>query len=105
MRISDWSSDVCSSDLLGGRRQFRRWRGRRHDLLLGERGRDRRHLFLAGGESGEGGGDAAQLVEQSAVGLGRAAQQSEILVAADGGCGGVVQLGRGSCRVRVCQYV
>src|SRR3546814_4039425 len=24
MRISDWSSDVCSSDLIG------RWRGRRH---------------------------------------------------------------------------
>src|SRR3546814_5691147 len=23
MRISDWSSDVCSSDLIGGRRQLR----------------------------------------------------------------------------------
>src|SRR3546814_2969315 len=27
MRISDWSSDVCSSDLVGGRRAFRRQHG------------------------------------------------------------------------------
>src|SRR3546814_12490661 len=25
MRISDWSSDVCSSDLIGGGPDFRRW--------------------------------------------------------------------------------
>src|SRR3546814_11355520 len=25
MRISDWSSDVCSSDLIGGFRNARRW--------------------------------------------------------------------------------
>src|SRR3546814_5952096 len=37
MRISDWSSDVCSSDLLGGgqpvaaQQQRRRRRGRAHD--------------------------------------------------------------------------
>src|SRR3546814_16175479 len=35
MRISDWSSDVCSSDLRGGR-------VRHHRVVLGERGGDPR---------------------------------------------------------------
>src|SRR3546814_20982210 len=38
MRISDWSSDVCSSDLASCRRHRRRVRqGRSHGLLHGDR--------------------------------------------------------------------
>src|SRR3546814_16057683 len=38
MRISDWSSDVCSSDLLAGYRPHRaRRRRKRHDPLSAER--------------------------------------------------------------------
>src|SRR3546814_3463756 len=66
MRISDWSSDVCSSDLLGcvesdhlSERQFHQYRG--HDGI----GCDRRS---------------------------RAFRSRE-------------QIGRASCRERVCQYV
>src|SRR3546814_4516546 len=61
MRISDWSSDVCSSDLQGRQRAL---------------------------ERGGGGGLRAR-----ADGPGRPA----------GHCG--LQIGRASCRERVCQYV
>src|SRR3546814_6155148 len=40
MRISDWSSDVCSSDL-GGEKLLRR---RRHRFDLGRRDADRRQI-------------------------------------------------------------
>src|SRR3546814_1267982 len=74
MRISDWSSDVCSSDLaslsvarggglFSGRRRLRR-------LLLR---RERRMHDLA--------------------------------VADDAGVGDDLEIGRASCRERVCQYV
>src|SRR3546814_15600755 len=64
MRISDWSSDVCSSDLRGDRRG-RRCRGQRGDRQQRRKGRGR------WGRRGGGGG----------------------------------QIGRASCRGRVCQYV
>src|SRR3546814_18286187 len=41
MRISDWSSDVCSSDLFGAQRFYlKEDRGRRHDATSGDRGID-----------------------------------------------------------------
>src|SRR3546814_2139284 len=73
MRISDWSSDVCSSDL--GRacaaRQARRW------------------LWVVAGRGWAAGfARGAASVERSRAG--RASRG---------------QLGRASCRARVCQYV
>src|SRR3546814_2660084 len=82
MRISDWSSDVCSSDL--DRVVERRSRFRRdvrlipveiHDVRPRRAFHDRRRRRRRGGGGGGGGG---------------------------GGAGAV---GRASCRGRVCQYV
>src|SRR3546814_5752141 len=78
MRISDWSSDVCSSDLLPGRPG---------DRLL-DAGRDRivqalsRPLLL----------DAAPGLSDRDRGGRRRGAHGE-------------QIGRASCRERVCQYV
>src|SRR3546814_15876657 len=112
MRISDWSSDVCSSDLGcdgGGvaqrlvphRRHVRARRrrrlvlrrppegrdppARREHLVLGGRGRDPRPSRRARGRGG-GGAERAH--------RGRGA-----------GGAGPGQIGRASCRERVCQYV
>src|SRR3546814_4057946 len=76
MRISDWSSDVCSSDLPSRvLRQTRRWA-----------------RFRGNGEERRNGGTGRQAGRQ---GRGRerwcAQHRSEI--------------GRASCRERVCQYV
>src|SRR3546814_8338055 len=77
MRISDWSSDVCSSDLFSRNRRWRRMRGMRgrrfrarfFELPIGWKGRAGRHPMVrprdgaaAGAEAlrteggGEGGG-------------------------------------------------
>src|SRR3546814_10314042 len=73
MRISDWSSDVCSSDLLR-RQQFRQVQP---------------CPFAAGAEADHAiGGSQA-----------RAASWQRSLVDRPG------QIGRASCRERVCQYV
>src|SRR3546814_1046934 len=82
MRISDWSSDVCSSDLArreehdwtlraGGAGAVRTLRG--GDRRLADRGLSRR---AAGGAQRRGGGPDAG-----------------------------AEIGRASCRERVCQYV
>src|SRR3546814_3113213 len=47
VRISDWSSDVCSSDLLDG--------GRRHRYRAEDRGRDRLRALAAAVADGCGG--------------------------------------------------
>src|SRR3546814_16694018 len=96
MRISDWSSDVCSSDL-----------GCRGFLDLGERGG---HIAAAGGARRVGGGaDDDEVVVHhvgaaDAVALGderlfrRLGMHEEHAAVA-------VQIGRASCRERVCKYV
>src|SRR3546814_8599142 len=68
MRISDWSSDVCSSDLRGGE------------------------------HGGEGRGDGGQL---------RRVEQAKGGEPDDGACEARrhEEIGRASCRERVCQYV
>src|SRR3546814_9780135 len=80
MRISDWSSDVCSSDLLDGvgdpvdlGDEVARVRDG-DAVLLGDLGRDGRRS-LAHGPAGGRGGDQHP-----------------------------AQIGRASCRERVCQY-
>src|SRR3546814_1356457 len=84
MRISDWSSDVCSSDLVagagggvdgGGDGVEARLRG----LPLGQA----RAGDLEGADLGDGGADHA----------------------GEGGVAAPQEIGRASCRERVCQYV
>src|SRR3546814_15493524 len=99
MRISDWSSDVCSSDLLLADEAFGRpavhrvARGREHALV--ERG--------GGIEFEEGVGEVAISGTDLGLILGRAgrfrrkqeAQRADL----------AAEIGRASCRERVCQYV
>src|SRR3546814_14612713 len=112
MRISDWSSDVCSSDLIGvGAERLRRRFDRR---LIARRERAQRMLdavaklprHLVGNVDRVLGDeidadalrsdqphDLLDLVEQRA---GRIVEQQVRLVE---------EIGRASCRERVCQYV
>src|SRR3546814_12458434 len=97
MRISDWSSDVCSSDLpalvaLGG--------VVRVDQQLDEIGIDRfvlapRFAFARGGRGSVGGGNA----------LPRLAERRGVDEAGAGLFERLGEIGRAACRARVCQYV
>src|SRR3546814_1144084 len=79
MRISDWSSDVCSSDLEGRARATV--------------SQDRLHpLFADHSRQCQGGGSAARRGGRD----GLAPEQHRIYRR---------QIGRASCRERVCQYV
>src|SRR3546814_13127933 len=100
MRISDWSSDVCSSDLLG-RRQARR-REQAAGILLA-------HVVGEGLEALAAGGDevlvehplaAVVTLEQPLV-----EQLEQPAVAVEAHLEEEVEIGRASCRERVCQYV
>src|SRR3546814_20325510 len=97
MRISDWSSDVCSSDL---------------DLLIHlQRARcasKRRSAFLI--SASEFPRLRGQLPEQSAIvplDLLAYGERRSILIPAvfRQMSQGIVKIGRASCRERVCQYV
>src|SRR3546814_20817510 len=79
MRISDWSSDVCSSDLLR----------RRQQLILAEGG----HQRLARGVMT---GIAAAVGDRLLDGSQIAAPQPVVVIE---------EIGRASCRESVCQYV
>src|SRR3546814_10737137 len=81
MRISDWSSDVCSSDL-GGQR-IEEQQAARLQLAL--------HQSHARRRSGEA---AAHVVVDADVALEAVEAPGEAL-----------PIGRASCRERVCQYV
>src|SRR3546814_3080693 len=86
MRISDWSSDVCSSDLLDGVALVRRQAfadGGRIGAAAPVAGDELRHQAEALGEALPQGREVAGLVHQHAV----------------------AEIGRASCRERVCQYV
>src|SRR3546814_15942839 len=83
MRISDWSSDVCSSDLLAGGDH-----AQRRLAAVGEQVLHVAHLHAGG----------------------MRAQQAAVAAASIGHVAGVVhrsrrEIGRASCRERVCQYV
>src|SRR3546814_11898552 len=83
MRISDWSSDVCSSDLRIVAQQFRRGDGDFPDL---------RPVHLED--------DVAPCGRHGVVDV-----DDGLLRAAQGFEGGGDQIGRASCRARVCQSV
>src|SRR3546814_3143529 len=80
MRISDWSSDVCSSDLA---RLYPHAPRRAHDRRPGGGGGDRPHPYRRGAELSAAG--PAQLMS--------------------GPIKSCPEIGRASCRERVCQYV
>src|SRR3546814_14794269 len=107
MRISDWSSDVCSSDLVRLVDAHAEGDGRHHDdpVLLEEA------VLMTG---------AAVLVEPGMVGQRRITLSGEPCcnlvdprarqAVDDAGVAGVLreeglEIGRASCRERVCQYV
>src|SRR3546814_18856222 len=89
MRISDWSSDVCSSDL--------------SPLLLigcGKMGGAMLAGWLAGPEADGG----VHVVEPNAGGMGELARHPRVTVHADA-ASPPGEIGRASCRERAWQYV
>src|SRR3546814_10341551 len=97
MRISDWSSDVCSSDLLG------------FDLPgIAGTGVGIGRLALEVAVGAEFGGNSGDVFDRSQVRLGvdaggiLAELVDELGVDQAVLCG---EIGRASCRERVCQYV
>src|SRR3546814_18497180 len=116
MRISDWSSDVCSSDLVG----LPAAKDGKLALELADRGGDQGYTP---GERGVGGGEAGgEIVRAVDDHVGARDQRGgvggiEAPAALDhghvgveprdrgGGGGGLGEIGRASCRERVCQYV
>src|SRR3546814_14212556 len=94
MRISDWSSDVCSSDLVG--RQVRQIGGTRPLLQRNLHGYRRHGIPLAGQFFG-GAGGCKQAPGQAKDAKGQAGIAKERDI--------TKKIGRASCRERVCQYV
>src|SRR3546814_10638182 len=84
MRISDWSSDVCSSDLLEVDERRLERRGQRAHLDIVAR-HDARPQLLRHRVGAAAAGDGARRFGELAGELG--------------------EIGRASCRDRVCQYV
>src|SRR3546814_10342083 len=85
MRISDWSSDVCSSDLAGiATCPYNRYVGHRGPSAQCRRPLDVSSLAGSSGGARRGGSCMSDIVT----------------VAID-----ATQIGRASCRERVCQYV
>src|SRR3546814_12561790 len=102
MRISDWSSDVCSSDLYGGRIEAER--GvlgiRLHDHLLARRKAAAvarparcRQSYRVQQSLGRGLGEGQVVGGEAAAGVG----QAEVIERGR-------QRGRASCREGVCKY-
>src|SRR3546814_16418519 len=84
MRISDWSSDVCSSDLTPGSQ----WPSAMPTIMHSATHSvsQRSNVFMAGFDGPMAASDMAFL-------------------SGDALAAGVDQIGRASCRERVCQYV
>src|SRR3546814_12176203 len=109
MRISDWSSDVCSSDLVRGGVALQHG-----NAPLGVALAQRREEGAAGNQpAGDGTAVEAELyrlVEQHLQEIGRAGiggrakvgDGLDLLLAVDRAARGI---GSSSCRERVCQYV
>src|SRR3546814_20276196 len=86
MRISDWSSDVCSSDLFGGEAG--------DGVFLGEIGDDdvRRHIVAAGDQFGELIEPVAAACDEDEVMAALRTRQREMR-AEPGGCAGAERRG------------
>src|SRR3546814_7555816 len=93
MRISDWSSDVCSSDLLGETQDDEVLPRRRGVALVGRKGQ---RLVRPDRDDGH---DDDREDDEDDPAPGETVQESEMR-AAD-----LFEIGRESCRERVCQSV
>src|SRR3546814_2696565 len=89
MRISDWSSDVCSSDLIGGIAAAAI--GER--AFLGHLGQERHVFYVEGFVELEARVEPAETVVFG--GIRNVMPRTHVFE----------QIGRASCRERVCQYV
>src|SRR3546814_15692690 len=94
MRISDWSSDVCSSDLIEGPRSQLPPRG---GVL------HRRIGTARGPDTGAGGAESLAAAAQPHPRGGLPARRRPRPEQGQRGAAG--EIGRASCRERVCQYV
>src|SRR3546814_14578902 len=108
MRISDWSSDVCSSDLLPGRRDHlsAAWHlaAAAPPARAGEKAMSGSDLLVVDGISKSFRGLRAVTRASLAVPEGGIVS----LIGPPGAAGGIcspLEIGRASCRGRVCQYV
>src|SRR3546814_13143078 len=105
MRISDWSSDVCSSDLL------RRENGVPARLARCRHGRQRAAMKTMVKRNDLVGAVATHLapfarqLDGAFVGFGTAIGKEDAIEARCTGQAFGQQIGRASCRERVCQYV
>src|SRR3546814_14603857 len=103
MRISDWSSDVCSSDLLAGSTPAVA-DGRRGAVQRRHRDRDDVQQAAAQGRPAiDAHGREADVREGRPRHAG--ADRTPLPRSARGGMILEAQIGRASCRERVCQYV
>src|SRR3546814_2698335 len=84
MRISDWSSDVCSSDL----------------IVVKPVAPILRHIEMFSGNTILGDGSVIMILDPNGI----ASATGEISMAGDH-VADTVEIGRASCRERVCQYV
>src|SRR3546814_12377933 len=103
MRISDWSSDVCSSDLLVVLED-----GQSQGVAVDD-GTIAAGIVVVAAE-GDGGraGDAADMDVEAGLGGLRLAGDVAFRIDLGGGRRDMhreVEIGRASCRERVCQYV
>src|SRR3546814_16299256 len=99
MRISDWSSDVCSSDLL-----FRYYFSDAHSAVTA--GHDIRTSLLAFGCDATHGYERTHIDSLAALSrLLGAYILSPPVFASDAHPAQGSQIGRASCRERVCQYL
>src|SRR3546814_10567144 len=98
MRISDWSSDVCSSDLpdVKGREQILKVHMRKVPLAD-----DVVPMTIARGTPGFSGADLANLVNEAALFAARENSRNVRMDHFDK----AREIGRASCRERECQYV
>src|SRR3546814_18230303 len=106
MRISDWSSDVCSSDLLwyavatadadGAWRRVLEGEGRLKSTGVAFKG----WFVLTATSAG-----TTTRLHYNGVSYGPADAAAPIQNEGSGAKGGAYQIGRASCRARVCQYV
>src|SRR3546814_5469062 len=91
MRISDWSSDVCSSDLIG-REEAVGADDLDHRPASGERDRHLRDARVAGA-----GGGVDPLTEVDLFREGNQVERVRLIIE--------MEIGRASCRERVCKFV
>src|SRR3546814_14737313 len=113
MRISDWSSDVCSSDLgigeqliaageagIGQRLEQQPCVVRQHADIVWPAGRDLR------GDAGDQLGDAMLVgfdADEAGIGM-RLGQREQMTAVAEADLDAIAEIGSASCRERVWQY-